>query len=156
MYDLKHLKGIDVESGAYIKLRKTHFVILALRAQFFDFKPAMKVLQNIYDVVNKENNSKYEKDFLEQVSIKGLSFITSQFRYATLMLEYFTELQRLKKIEGLTTIALNTNLGKRTILIKYLANYDSPGLICNGVLRMHDNLIKLCKPIGNGLYSLGA
>ncbi|MWN91323.1 hypothetical protein GQ597_11510 [Gilliamella sp. Pra-s65] len=156
MYDLKHLKGIDVESGAYIKLRKTHFVILALRAQFFDFKPAMKVLQNIYDVVSNEQETEYKEQLLKNIEIESLSFITSQFRYATLMLEYFTELQRLKKIEGLTTIALNTNLGKRTILIKYLANYDSPGLICNGVLRMHDNLIKLCKPIGNGLYSLGA
>jgi hypothetical protein len=156
MYDLKHLKGIDVESDAYIKLRKTHIVILALRAQFFDFKPAMKVLQDIYDLVSNKQETEYKEELLKNIEIKSLSFITSQFRYATLMLEYFTELQRLKKIERLTTITLNTNLGKRIFLIKYLANYDSPGLICSGTLRMYDNLIKLCKPIGNGLLSLGA
>lgn len=158
LFDLQQLKDINVDSvSTYIKLRKTHILKFALPALFGGkYKSTRKVLQNIYSVVDSNEAAKYEERLLTDLKIKGLSFLTGQVRNATQLLEYINKLENLKNKAALRTITLDTSLGKKTFLIKYLTNYDKTGFVPSKILKIYDNLIKRCTPLGDGLYSLGA
>ena len=156
MFNLDNLKNIDFDSHAYITLRKTHLIHLGWRALFGDLNTTLKVLENISDIVSDNSETEYNDVLLQRLEIKGLSYVTTLFRQATLIYEYIFELQELQKKARRRNFTLNTSYGKTLKLQWLLTNYQSPGLFPGPILKIHDQLIKRCKPIGAGLYSLGA
>ncbi|GAA5111483.1 hypothetical protein GCM10023211_16970 [Orbus sasakiae] len=153
LYDLEQLKDLDVEQKLHIRNK---FWVIGLRALLYDHENALKILKELFAQVENNKKIEYSLSILQQITIKKLSFITTNFRTATLMLEYITELQRLQKIEGLTTVTLNTSFGQKKFMIKLLSNYNSVGFFKNQTLKLYDKLISRCEPIKDGLYSLGA
>ncbi|WP_294966239.1 T6SS effector BTH_I2691 family protein [uncultured Gilliamella sp.] len=144
-------KFASVEGEAYIHIR-TSLKWLLYRTLSHDWNLTYQVLCDIYNIVDKNAIVAYGIGKLEDITIFGLSLLTTQFRTATLVLEHIMELKKLQKVEGLTTIAIDTNFGKRSLITRWFANYDNPAL----TLKLYDKLIACCKPIGKGLYSLGA
>lgn len=145
----------SVEGEAYIHIR-TSLKWLLFRTLIYDGKSIYKVLSNVYKAVNENTRRRYTGDLLKDITIFGLSLLTTQFRTATLVLEHIMELKKLQKVEELTTIAIDTSFGKRSLITRWFANYDNPGWFNNRALKLYDKLIARCQPIGKGLYSLGA
>lgn len=153
--ELQSIDHINMEGEVYIHI-KTSILNLLWRAISFDYRKFWDVLPQIIKHVVTNQAIEYAEDKLVNAGIKGISIITMQFRKATLVLDQIMELKRLQKLEGLIPISINTSFGKHNIITRWLSNYDNPGLINNQVLKLYDNLLKLCKPINNCLYSLGA
>lgn len=151
--DIKQFSSVEGE--AYIHIR-TSLKWLLFRTLSYDWNLTFKVLANIYKIVDDSKKEEYTKQAIENVTISQLSFLTTRFRTATLVLEHIMELQKLQKKEGFTSIVIDTSFGKRNLITRWLANYDNPGWFNNRVLKLYDKLIARCKPIGKGLYSLGA
>jgi len=153
LYDLEQLAGVDVESRVHIK---TKFWVLGLRALLFDIKNGCKVLNEIWAQVNINIAVRYVGEVLPNTTIEGLNFYIIFLRAATLQLEYIKELQHLQKIQGLNTIALDTTFGQKRVIIKWFSSYDTIDLLPVKTLKIYDNLMSKCIPIGDGLYSMGA
>ncbi|XKM14300.1 T6SS effector BTH_I2691 family protein [Orbaceae bacterium ac157xtp] len=154
LFDLKQFKEIEVNSRVHIK---TNFWVLGVRGITHDSGLVFPVLKQIYTSVDEEKKKKYRQDILNDLEIKGLSWLVTKFRVSTLALEHFKELQHLQKVYVPTQLlTLDTTFGQKKIVIKWFANYNKTGAGPSFILGIYDSLISLCSPFGKGLFSMGA
>ena len=153
--ELQSIDHINMEGEVYIHI-KTSILNLLWRAISFDYRKFWDVLPQIIKHVVTNQAIEYAEDILVDIGRGSISMYAVQIRKATLVLDQIMELKRLQKLEGLTTISIDTSFGKQNFITRWLSNYDNPGLINNQILKLYDNLLKLCKPINKCLYSLGA
>ena len=156
MSDPEILKDIDFKSDVYIKLRKTHFALIAFRALVYDFNDSMDMIKTIRNMVDQEKEKQYEHEAIKNITIKSLASFTLQVRKSSLIYEYIYELKKIQQKANLNYITLDTRYGKNFFVTRFISNYNSAGMTQSFYLWMYDNLIKKCKAIGNGLFSMGA